>query len=144
MRGRSAPLLNGNNGKPFAGTLDMASILIVDDSLSIRELLSMTLRDGGHSVEAAEDGVDGLAKARKATGHHLVITDINMPNMGGLELVGALRQLQEYKFKPILILTTESSQEMKMKGKAAGATGWLVKPFDPTKLLDVVARVLNK
>jgi two-component system, chemotaxis family, chemotaxis protein CheY len=123
--------------------LIMASILIVDDSLSIRELLGMTLRDGGHTVATAEDGVDALEKAKDGT-YQLVITDVNMPNMGGLELVGALRQKQDYRFKPILVLTTESSQEMKMKGKAAGATGWLVKPFDPSKLLDMVARVLSK
>jgi two-component system, chemotaxis family, chemotaxis protein CheY len=120
----------------------MANILIVDDSVTMRELLVMTLCEGGHSVDAAEDGVEGLAMATSGS-YQLVICDINMPNMNGLELLGKLRELAEYKFKPILILTTESSQDMKMKGKTAGATGWLVKPFDPPKLMDVVARVLG-
>lgn len=121
---------------------DMASILVVDDSLSIRELLGMALREGGHQVDAAEDGSAGLAAARDGN-YQLVITDINMPTMGGLELIENLRKLPAYRFRPILVLTTEASQEMKNRGRAAGATGWLVKPFDPTKLLDVVTRVLG-
>jgi two-component system, chemotaxis family, chemotaxis protein CheY len=120
----------------------MASILIVDDSMSMRELLAQTLREEGHIVDAGEDGAHGLSLAR-AGNYQLVITDINMPVMDGFELLAQLRELSEYRFKPILILTTESSQEMKMRGKAAGATGWLVKPFDPQRLLDVVARVLG-
>lgn len=120
----------------------MASILIVDDSLSMRELLKQTLQGAGHAVDAAENGAEGLDFARKGS-YQVVITDINMPVMDGFGLLVELRKLPEYKFKPILILTTESSQEMKMKGKASGATGWLVKPFDPQKLLDVVVRVLG-
>lgn len=120
----------------------MASILVVDDSLSIRELLGMALREGGHQVDAAEDGSAGFAAARDGN-YQLVITDINMPTMGGLELIENLRKLPAYRFRPILVLTTEASQEMKNRGRAAGATGWLVKPFDPTKLLDVVTRVLG-
>ena len=121
---------------------DMASILVVDDSLSIRELLGMTLREAGHVVDAAEDGASGFEFARSGD-YQLVITDINMPEMGGLELIEKLRTLSDYRFRPILVLTTEASQEMKDKGRSAGATGWLVKPFDPTRLLDVVARVLG-
>lgn len=120
----------------------MASILVVDDSLSIRELLGMTLREAGHVVDAAEDGASGFEFARSGD-YQLVITDINMPEMGGLELIENLRRLADYRFRPILVLTTEASQEMKDRGRAAGATGWLVKPFDPTRLLDVVARVLG-
>ena len=108
----------------------------------MRELLGLTLRDGGHTVDAAEDGAAGLERAKSGS-YQLVITDINMPTMGGFELVASLRQLPEYKFKPILVITTESSQEMKMKGKAAGATGWLVKPFDPTKLIEVIKKVIR-
>lgn len=120
----------------------MSQVLIVDDSHSMRELLSATLSGAGHTVTSADDGKQGLEKAEQAQ-FDLVITDINMPEMDGLTLLGKLRDLQEYRFKPILILSTEFSQEMKMKGKEAGATGWLVKPFDPEKLIEIVARVAN-
>lgn len=120
----------------------MSQVLIVDDSPSIRELLSSILRKAGFDVTSANDGQEGLDTAQKAD-YDLVITDVNMPNMDGIELLSNLRQLPKYNFKPILILTTEYSQEMKQKGKDAGATGWLVKPFDPEKLIDVISRILH-
>ena len=120
----------------------MAHVLIVDDSRSIRELLASVLRGTGLEVTSADDGQQGLEAAR-GSNFDLVITDINMPVMNGLELLKALRGLPDYAFKPILILTTEFSQDMKAKGKEAGATGWMVKPFDPEKLIEIVRRILN-
>ncbi|MCK5881001.1 MAG: response regulator [Sinobacterium sp.] len=90
----------------------------------------------------AEDGVQGLQSAQ-AEDFDLILTDINMPEMNGIELIGKLRELDAYKHKPILVLTTESSTEMKTKGKSAGATGWIVKPFEPEKLLSALERVLH-
>ena len=118
------------------------SILAVDDSASIRSMVSFTLKSAGYDVVEAVDGVEALDKA-KATTMNLVLTDHNMPRMDGLTLVRSLRELPEYRSAPILILTTESSQEMKNKGKAAGATGWMVKPFDPERLIEVVRKVLG-
>ncbi len=119
-------------------------LLIVDDSTMLRDMLSYALNEGGYNdVTEAVDGVDGLEKA-KATTFDLIITDINMPNMDGLTLVVAIRKLPEYSKKPILVLTTERSDDMKTKGKAAGATGWIVKPFIPDQLLKAVNIVLNR
>lgn len=118
------------------------SILAVDDSASIRSMVSFTLKSAGYEVVEAVDGVDALNKAKTAT-MNLVLTDQNMPRMDGLTLVRSLRQLPGYRTAPILILTTESGAEMKSQGKAAGATGWLVKPFDPHKLLEVVKKVIG-
>ncbi|MCK5111019.1 MAG: response regulator [Arcobacteraceae bacterium] len=119
-------------------------LLIVDDSTMLRDMLSYALNEGGYNdVTEAVDGVDGLEKA-KATTFDLIITDVNMPNMDGLTLVGEIRKLPEYSKKPILVLTTERSDDMKTKGKAAGATGWIVKPFVPDQLLKAVNIVLNK
>ncbi len=118
------------------------SILAVDDSTTIRQMVSLTLKSAGYEVTEAVDGQDGLAKA-KGRSFNLVLTDQNMPRMDGLSLVKSLRGLPEYKTAPILMLTTESSDEMKSKGRAAGATGWLVKPFDPPRLLEVVRKVLG-
>lgn len=120
----------------------MSQVLIVDDSRSIRELLTSVLAGAGYTVTSANDGQEGLDTAQNAD-FDLVITDINMPQMNGFELLKSLRQLPEYAFKPILILTTEFSQEMKMRGKEAGATGWMVKPFDPDKLIDIIKRILK-
>lgn len=120
----------------------MSQVLIVDDSHSIRALLSSVLEKAGFEVTSANDGKAGL-KAARTTSYDLVITDVNMPEMDGIELLRNLRGLAEYSFKPILILTTEFSQEMKQKGKDAGATGWLVKPFDPEKLINVISRILH-
>lgn len=120
----------------------MSQVLIVDDSHSIRELLASVLKKAGFNVTSANDGKEGLKTAEKGD-YDLVITDVNMPEMDGIELLGKLRELPEYSFKPILILTTEFSQEMKQRGKDAGATGWLVKPFDPEKLIEVISRILR-
>jgi two-component system, chemotaxis family, chemotaxis protein CheY len=115
-------------------------VLTVDDSAAIREMLAYVLKSAGHRVIEAEDGMDGL---QKALGNKvdLVITDQSMPKMDGITLVKALRALPQYKKVPILLLTTESADDMKDEGRSAGATGWLVKPFDPTKLIEVVEKV---
>ena len=118
------------------------SILAVDDSASIRSMVSFTLKNAGYEVIEAVDGVDALTKA-KTRAMNLVLTDQNMPRMDGLTLVRSLRQLPAYRTAPILVLTTESGAQMKSQGKAAGATGWLVKPFDPQRLIEVVKKVLG-
>lgn len=119
----------------------MASILLVDDSASMREMVSFTLKGKGHTVSEAEDGVEALEFARK-TPVDLVVTDVNMPNMDGITLTAELRKLDSYKFIPILILTTETGSVKKEQGKVAGATGWIEKPFDPDNLLGTINRVL--
>ncbi|MDY0180776.1 response regulator [Aliarcobacter skirrowii] len=122
----------------------MAKLLIVDDSTMLRDMLNYALNEGGYTdVVEAIDGVDGLAKAKSAT-FDLIITDINMPNMDGINLVSELRKIPQYSKTPILVLTTERSDEMKAKGKVAGATGWIVKPFVPDQLLKAVNIVLSK
>ena len=120
----------------------MAQILIVDDSASMRNMVTATLQSAGHEVQNAGDGQAALTIAKSAT-FDAVVTDLNMPIMDGIELVRNLRTLPAYKYTPILLLTTESSADKKTQGKQAGATGWLVKPFNPDKLLATVARVLN-
>lgn len=120
----------------------MASILIVDDSASMRNMVSATLQSAGHSVQDAGDGQQALSHAKSGQ-YDAVITDLNMPVMNGIELVKNLRTLPNYKYTPILLLTTESSSDKKSEGKQAGATGWLVKPFNPEKLLATVDRVLG-
>jgi two-component system chemotaxis response regulator CheY len=118
------------------------SILTVDDSASIRQMVSFTLKSAGYEVTEAVDGQDGLDKA-KSKAFDMVFTDQNMPRMDGLTLIKNLRNLPQYKSTPILMLTTESGDAMKTQGRAAGATGWLVKPFDPAKLLEVVKKVIG-
>lgn len=118
------------------------TVLAIDDSASIRQMVSFTLKSSGYSVIEAVDGVDGLDKARNKT-VNLVPTDQNMPRMDGLTLIKSLRGMTQYKSVPILMLTTESSDAMKAQGRAAGATGWLVKPFDPQKLIEVVKKVIG-
>jgi len=120
----------------------MAKILAVDDSASMRGMVAFTLRSAGYEVSEAENGQLALDAAR-ASRFDLVLADVNMPVMDGLSMVRELRVLPEYKGVPILMLTTESNTEKKMEGKAAGATGWLVKPFDPEQLLATVRRVLG-
>ena len=117
-------------------------ILTVDDSASIRQMVGFTLKSAGYEVTEANDGQVGLTQAQ-AGRFDLVLTDQNMPVMDGLTLVRSLRQLPAYATTPILMLTTESSEKMKSIGRAAGATGWLVKPFDPQKLLEVVKRLIG-
>jgi two-component system, chemotaxis family, chemotaxis protein CheY len=116
-------------------------ILAVDDSKSVRQILTFTLRSAGFDVVEAEDGDDALEKAQ-AEPFSLVLTDHNMPRMDGITLIKSLRSLPAYRKAPILMLTTESSQEMKAQGRAAGATGWIVKPFDPARLLEVVRKIV--
>lgn len=116
-------------------------ILAVDDSASMRQMVRFTLEGAGYTVLQASDGVEALALAR-GKGADLVLTDVNMPGMDGLTLVRELRALENYKFTPMLVLTTESGTETKMRGKQAGATGWIVKPFNPEQLLATIARVL--
>ena len=120
----------------------MASILAVDDSTSMRQMVSFTLKGAGYEVVEAADGVEALDIAKNRS-FNLVITDVNMPNMDGIALIGELRNLPDYKFTPLLMLTTESSAEKKQQGKAAGATGWIVKPFNPEQLLNTVKKVLG-
>lgn len=119
-------------------------LLIVDDSTMLRDMLTYALNEGGYSeVDEAIDGVEGLNKA-KETEYDLIISDVNMPNMDGLTMISEVRKLSNYAKKPILVLTTERSEEIKAKGKAAGATGWIVKPFVPDKLLKAVNTVLSR
>ena len=118
-----------------------ATILAVDDSASMRQMVGFTLRRAGYEVVEAEDGVEALEFAREHS-VDLVLTDVNMPRMDGITLVRELRALGTYKFVPMLVLTTEAGPEKKLQGKQAGATGWLVKPFNPEKLLATIAKVL--
>ena len=116
------------------------TVITVDDSMSIRETVKMTLQTVGYHVLTAEDGVRGLSAClgQKAD---LIITDLNMPNMDGIGLITPLRAPPQYKFTPILMLTTESQEDKKVAGKKAGATGWIVKPFEPARFIAVVQKV---
>ena len=118
------------------------SILAVDDSGSLRQMVVFSLMAAGYKVTEAIDGHDGLEKAKKQV-FDLVLTDQNMPRMDGLSFIRTLRSMSTYEKVPILMLTTESSDEMKSKGRAAGANGWLVKPFDPQRLTEVVKKVIG-
>jgi len=120
----------------------MANILTVDDSASMRQMVSYTLKTAGHTVTEAKDGVEALELAKK-NDFQLVVTDVTMPNMDGITLTRELRSLSNYKYTPILTLTTESGKQIKEKGKQAGATGWLIKPFNPEQLLLTIKRVLD-
>lgn len=120
----------------------MPLILAVDDSPSMRKMVSFTLTGAGYQVVEAVDGIDAFEKAQAQT-FDLVLTDQNMPRLDGLGLTRKLREHPKFKTVPILVLTTESSDLMKQAGRAAGATGWLVKPFDPARLLEVVKKVIK-
>jgi two-component system chemotaxis response regulator CheY len=120
----------------------MAKILAVDDSVSMRQMVAFTLKAAGHTVTDAADGKQALEIAQREA-FDLVLTDVNMPVMDGITLTKELRALPAYRFTPILVLTTEAGMDMKQKGKAAGATGWLVKPFNPDQLLSTLKRVLG-
>ncbi|MBF0256173.1 MAG: response regulator [Gammaproteobacteria bacterium] len=120
----------------------MANILTVDDSASMRQMVSFTLKGAGHTVTEAADGVQALAIAKRQS-FDLVITDVNMPNMDGISLIKELRTLPAFRFTPLLMLTTESGADKKQQGKAAGATGWIVKPFNPDQLVKTVQKVLG-
>lgn len=122
----------------------MPKILIVDDSNMLRDMVKYALNEGGYpDVDEAIDGADGLSKA-KGSQYDLIVTDINMPNMNGFELIANLRQMPVYAKTPILTLTTEKTDDMKAKGKEVGATGWIVKPFAPEQLLKAVSVVLSR
>jgi two-component system chemotaxis response regulator CheY len=118
------------------------TILTVDDSSSVRQMVGFTLREAGYEVIEACDGKDAL---NKMTGKiiNLVITDLNMPNMDGIELIKNIRKNYTNKFVPILMLTTESQESKKIEGKQAGATGWIVKPFKQEQLLAVIKKVIG-
>ena len=118
------------------------TILTVDDSASVLQMVKMTLIGAGYTVIQAANGSEGLAKARSAT-IDMVITDLNMPVMDGLRLIGELRKLPAFKGMPILFLTTESDAAKKQQAKAAGATGWITKPFQADQLVAVVRKVLG-
>jgi two-component system chemotaxis response regulator CheY len=118
-------------------------ILAVDDSKTMRDMVTFTLKGAGYEVVDAEDGKQALDKLK--TGKvDAVITDLNMPNMNGFELIRALRADPSYKMTPILMLTTEGDDAKKQEGKSAGATGWVVKPFNPEKLVQVVKKVCGE
>jgi two-component system, chemotaxis family, chemotaxis protein CheY len=118
------------------------TLLIVDDSASMRQLVSFTLKDAGYEVIAANNGKDALTKLGGAK-IEMVITDLNMPEMDGIEFIRQMRGKPGYKFLPIVMLTTESQESKKLAGKQAGASGWLVKPFQPPQLLDLVKKFLK-
>jgi two-component system, chemotaxis family, chemotaxis protein CheY len=120
----------------------LAKILVVDDSITMRQMVEFTLEKAGHEVKTAEDGLNALG-ACEVEQFDLIITDMNMPNMNGLDLIKALRTHPNTQHKPILVLTTESDASHKAAGRAAGATGWIVKPFNPQALIDVLPRVLG-
>ena len=120
----------------------MHTILAVDDSASMRQMVTFTLRHAGYNVVEAVDGQDALEKAA-ARDIDVVLTDQNMPRLDGIGLTKRLRDNPKFKSTPILILTTESSEQMKQAGRGAGATGWLVKPFDPAKLIEVIRKVVG-
>jgi two-component system chemotaxis response regulator CheY len=120
----------------------MKRILTVDDSASMRQMVSFTLRKEGYEVTEAVDGKDGLAKFAGIK-FDLIITDLNMPNMDGIEMITAVRKLPGYSFVPILMLSTESQAEKKDAGRKAGATGWIVKPFNAEQLIAVVKKLVK-
>jgi len=120
----------------------MACILVVDDSASLRNMVTFTLKQEGFDIVEAGNGQEALTKAQGGR-FDLVLSDVNMPVMDGITFCTELRKLPAFKFTPVLMLTTESSADMKQKGKTAGATGWLVKPFNPEKLLSTIKRVIR-
>ncbi len=120
----------------------MKKILAVDDSASMRQMVSFTLKTAGFDVTEAKDGSEALAIAKQQS-FDAVISDVNMPIMDGITLIRELRGLPDYKFTPLLMLTTESGLDKKVEGKAAGATDWIVKPFNPDQLLAVLKKVIR-
>jgi two-component system chemotaxis response regulator CheY len=119
----------------------MKKVLTVDDSSSVRQMVNFTLTKAGYGVSEAVDGSDGLKKMG-ADKFDLIVTDLNMPNMDGIEMITAARKLPGYGFTPILMLTTESQPEKKDAGRKAGATGWIVKPFNADQLIAVVKKLV--
>ncbi len=119
------------------------TILIVDDSVSILELLKLILEQEGYKVISASDGKDALKHFTEKADIDLLLTDLHMPNMNGLELIKEVRKKAEFKYMPILFLTTETKTEIKKEAKEAGATGWITKPFDKERLLRTIKKVLR-
>lgn len=117
-------------------------ILVVDDSTSVRQVEKVVLSGAGYEVVEAVDGVDGLAKLA-AQPFHLVLTDLNMPNLDGVGFIRAVRASPAHRLVPVVMVTTESQEARKQEGRAAGATGWVVKPFTPEQLVAVVRRILG-
>ncbi|MFC6440680.1 response regulator [Bowmanella sp. JS7-9] len=117
------------------------TIMIVDDSMSMREMVALTLTDAGFSVVKANDGVDALSKLN-GNRVHLIISDVNMPNMDGMTLLGKIKANPSYQFTPVLMLTTESREDLKQKGKELGAKAWMVKPFKPEMLISIVNKLI--
>ena len=122
----------------------MAKILAVDDQLTIRELVSAVLLNQGHQVDTAEDGAVALKMLEDSADYDLIISDVNMPNMNGISLIGKIRQIEGLKYVPILMLTTESGQEIKSTARVSGASGWLTKPFDSSRLSGAVKKLLAR
>ncbi|QEY18672.1 response regulator [Cellvibrio sp. KY-GH-1] len=117
-------------------------VLIVDDSTSVRQMVEATLKSAGYAVTAAKDGQEAL-NICKTRAFDFILTDQNMPNMDGLTFIKSTRALPTHMRTPIVVLTTEASDAMKAQGRAAGATGWMVKPFDPAKLLEIAKKVMG-
>jgi two-component system, chemotaxis family, chemotaxis protein CheY len=117
------------------------TIMIIDDSISLRQVVSIALKGAGYDVMEGCDGQDALTKL---TGQkvHLMVCDVNMPNMDGISFLKAVRERPEYKFTPIIMLTTEASEEKKQEGRAAGAKAWVIKPFKPEQLLTAVSKLI--
>lgn len=118
------------------------TILTVDDSSSVRQMVSFTLKEAGYDVVEASDGKEALTKL-DGNSIKMIVTDLNMPNMDGIELIKNVRAIAAYKFIPIIMLTTESQEAKKMEGRKVGATGWIVKPFKPEQLIAVTKKVLR-
>jgi two-component system, chemotaxis family, chemotaxis protein CheY len=118
-------------------------IMTVDDSTSIRQMVGFILKDAGYEVIEAVDGKDAVGHLLNNSNIDMIITDLNMPNMDGIELITHVRTMPKYKYIPIVMLTTESQDGKKQAGKAAGATGWIVKPFKPEQILAVIKKVLR-
>lgn len=118
------------------------TVLVVDDSSTMRQMVAYTLTNAGYEVLEAGNGKEAVAKINGGAKPALVVTDLNMPEMDGITLIQEIRKMAAFKFTPILMLTTESADDKKKAGQAAGATGWIVKPFNPEQMLKVIQKVL--
>ena len=118
------------------------TILIVDDSSSLRTVVKLALQRAGYEVHEAGDGKEGLAQLDQLAKVHLIVSDVNMPNMDGITFVKEIKKHPNYKFTPVMMLTTESQAAKKAEGQAAGAKAWVVKPFQPPQMLDAVSRLV--
>ncbi len=118
------------------------TVLVVDDSVSMRQMVTFTLKGAGFAVVEAGDGKEAVAKLNGGAKPNLVITDLNMPNMDGISLIKEIRGMAAHKFTPVLMLTTEAADNKKKEGQSAGATGWIVKPFNPDQMLATIKKVL--